>query len=112
MENIGQCDVTYIMTFNTDKNNNINFVGLNIHYNSYHSLSFQTSYNIRNNVVPTYKAAVILCIFYPKLIFMHIQFPLFTEDKYNSIQTNGSPFDSDQDDRPGTGMICFFKYIQ
>ena len=28
----------------------------------------------------------------------------FTEDKYNSIQTNGSPFDSDQDDRPGTGM--------
>jgi len=96
------------MTFNTDKNNNINCVSLNIHYNSYHSLSFQTSYNIRNNVVPTYKAAVILCIFYQKLIFKHIQFPLFTEDKYNSMQTNGSPFDSDQDDRPGTGMICLF----
>ena len=39
------------------------------------------------------------------------QCALFTliEDKYNSIQTNGSPYDSDQDDRPGTGMIYVFR---
>ena len=50
LENISQRDVTLQHLGNKDKNNNISFEGLDIHYQQYHYSSYQTLCDTSNNV--------------------------------------------------------------